>query len=110
MVGAVDTTWSMLIDTADHDYVRALPMSSRAARFKSCSPSGVSPTLSASRQEAILSGRRRRRRHARVAEDAGFKSAIGFDMGGTSTDVFTLEGELERVYETRSRAFEFERR
>ncbi|MDA7978872.1 MAG: hydantoinase B/oxoprolinase family protein [Pirellulales bacterium] len=37
---------------------------------------------------------------ARVAEAAGFKKAIGFDMGGTSTDVARYDGEFEREYET----------
>lgn len=31
---------------------------------------------------------------------AGFSKAIGFDMGGTSTDVSHYDGDLERVYET----------
>ncbi len=38
---------------------------------------------------------------ARVARDAGFPRAIGFDMGGTSTDVSLIDGrELERAFET----------
>ena len=36
---------------------------------------------------------------ARVAEGAGFPRAIGFDMGGTSTDVSRYDGQLDRVYE-----------
>ncbi len=31
---------------------------------------------------------------------AGFKRLIGFDMGGTSTDVTHYDGELERAFET----------
>ncbi len=31
---------------------------------------------------------------------AGFENIIGFDMGGTSTDVSHYNGDLERVYET----------
>ena len=31
---------------------------------------------------------------------AGFKKMIGFDMGGTSTDVSHYDGELERTFET----------
>ncbi len=31
---------------------------------------------------------------------AGFRRLIGFDMGGTSTDVTHFDGELERVFET----------
>jgi 5-oxoprolinase (ATP-hydrolysing) len=38
---------------------------------------------------------------ARVAASAGFDRAVGFDMGGTSTDVSLLEtGELQRSFET----------
>jgi 5-oxoprolinase (ATP-hydrolysing) len=37
---------------------------------------------------------------ARTARAAGFRKVIGFDMGGTSTDVSHFAGELERQYET----------
>ncbi|HYB12238.1 MAG TPA: hydantoinase/oxoprolinase family protein, partial [Myxococcota bacterium] len=38
---------------------------------------------------------------AHVARAAGFRAAIGFDMGGTSTDVsLVVDGEVERVFET----------
>ena len=37
---------------------------------------------------------------ARTAADAGFTKVIGFDMGGTSTDVSHFAGEFEREYET----------
>ena len=37
---------------------------------------------------------------ARTAEAAGFDKVIGFDMGGTSTDVSHYVGEFERQYET----------
>jgi 5-oxoprolinase (ATP-hydrolysing) len=37
--------------------------------------------------------------YAEVARQVGASSAIGFDMGGTSTDVSRYAGELERVYE-----------
>jgi 5-oxoprolinase (ATP-hydrolysing) len=36
---------------------------------------------------------------ADVAEKVGAKGVIGFDMGGTSTDVSRYEGEFDRVYE-----------
>jgi 5-oxoprolinase (ATP-hydrolysing) len=36
----------------------------------------------------------------RTAEAAGFDRLIGFDMGGTSTDVSHYAGELERTYES----------
>lgn len=37
---------------------------------------------------------------ARTAEAAGFSKIIGFDMGGTSTDVSHYDGEFERTLET----------
>jgi 5-oxoprolinase (ATP-hydrolysing) len=38
---------------------------------------------------------------ARVAAQAGFARAIGFDMGGTSTDVsLVMDGETDRAFET----------
>jgi 5-oxoprolinase (ATP-hydrolysing) len=37
---------------------------------------------------------------AHIAEQRGLGEVIGFDMGGTSTDVARYGGELERVYET----------
>lgn len=37
---------------------------------------------------------------ASVARGAGIDKAIGFDMGGTSTDVSRFDGEYERVYES----------
>ena len=37
---------------------------------------------------------------ARTAQQAGFRQVIGFDMGGTSTDVSHFAGEFERQYET----------
>ncbi len=41
---------------------------------------------------------------ARIAEQLELAKVIGFDMGGTSTDVLRYAGELERVYETRVRS------
>jgi 5-oxoprolinase (ATP-hydrolysing) len=38
--------------------------------------------------------------YARAAEAAGFHRAIGFDMGGTSTDVSRYDGRYELEYET----------
>ena len=37
---------------------------------------------------------------SRTAQKAGFEKVIGFDMGGTSTDVSHFAGEFEREYET----------
>lgn len=38
--------------------------------------------------------------YSRLAQEAGFDKAIGFDMGGTSTDVSAFDGEVERSYES----------
>jgi 5-oxoprolinase (ATP-hydrolysing) len=38
---------------------------------------------------------------SRVAKRAGFPKSIGFDMGGTSTDVSRFDGIFEREYETK---------
>jgi 5-oxoprolinase (ATP-hydrolysing) len=40
----------------------------------------------------------------RTAAMAGFDKIIGFDMGGTSTDVSHYDGEYERTFETWSPA------
>ena len=37
---------------------------------------------------------------AETAREAGFAHVIGFDMGGTSTDVARFDGTFERIYET----------
>src|SRR5262249_58158967 len=37
---------------------------------------------------------------AQTGRAAGFDRLIGFDMGGTSTDVSHFDGELERTFET----------
>jgi 5-oxoprolinase (ATP-hydrolysing) len=37
---------------------------------------------------------------AQTAREAGFRHVIGFDMGGTSTDVSHFDGEYERAFET----------
>ena len=55
-------------------------------------------------KDAILSGPGRRHRrhgaHRRARPRAGFDRVIGFDMGGTSTDVSHYAGEFERAFET----------
>ncbi len=39
--------------------------------------------------------------YSRIADAAGFNRAIGFDMGGTSTDVSRYDGHYEYEFETR---------
>src|SRR4029079_10054626 len=38
--------------------------------------------------------------YSRVAQRAGFEKSIGFDMGGTSTDVSRVDGRFELEFET----------
>ncbi len=58
-----------------------------AARFR-----GTASVLSGPAGGAVALGA--------IAERAGVKYAVGFDMGGTSTDVSRFDGELPRVFET----------
>ena len=37
---------------------------------------------------------------AETGREAGFGALLGFDMGGTSTDVSHYDGEYERAFET----------
>ncbi|NOY64457.1 MAG: 5-oxoprolinase, partial [Nitrospirae bacterium] len=41
-----------------------------------------------------------------ISKNMGLKGAIGFDMGGTSTDVCRFDGEIERVYEKKINSIE----
>jgi 5-oxoprolinase (ATP-hydrolysing) len=45
--------------------------------------------------------------YARIAMAAGFDRAIGFDMGGTSTDVSRFDGAFEYEFETRKAGVRF---
>ena len=76
--------------------------SCRRARSCSCSRTAASPTRAASRaRTAILSGPAGGIVGAvRTSAAAGFDRIIGFDMGGTSTDVSHYAGEFERAFET----------
>ena len=68
----------------------------------SCSPTAGWPTRARFRgKDAILSGPAGGIvGMARTAGAAGFDRVIGFDMGGTSTDVSHFAGEFERAFET----------
>ena len=62
---------------------------------------GLSPASRFRGRDAVLSGPAGGVVGAvETAAQAGFSAIIGFDMGGTSTDVCHFAGELERVYET----------
>jgi len=65
------------------------------------SSGGLSDALQFQGKDAILSGPAGGIvGMARTAEIAGFSKVIGFDMGGTSTDVSHYAGEFEREFET----------
>ena len=51
-------------------------------------------------RDSLRPGRRHRRHGADGRRRAGFDRVIGFDMGGTSTDVSHYAGEYERRFET----------
>ncbi len=44
---------------------------------------------------------------AAISDELGLRGAIGFDMGGTSTDVSRYDGEIERLYERSVAGVEF---
>jgi 5-oxoprolinase (ATP-hydrolysing) len=84
------------------DYVRGLLGELAGSHVRLMQSSGALVDASRFRgQNAILSGPAAGVvAAARVASHAGSARAIGFDMGGTSTDVSRWDAELERVYET----------
>ena len=51
-------------------------------------------------RDPVRTGRRRRRHGARAGARPASTHVIGFDMGGTSTDVSHFDGEYERAFET----------
>ena len=61
---------------------------------------GLTDAASFRGKDSILSAGLRHRRDGTHRRRAGFGRVIGFDMGGTSTDVSHYAGELERQYET----------
>ncbi len=65
------------------------------------SSGGLIPADSFSGKDSILSGPAGGVvGFSQVAEQVGFQKAIGFDMGGTSTDVSRFDGKFEYEYET----------
>lgn len=64
------------------------------------SSGGLAPPESFTGKEAVFSGPAGGViAVGRVAVEAGLRGAIGFDMGGTSTDVSRYDGRFEKVYE-----------
>ncbi|MFW6086307.1 MAG: hydantoinase/oxoprolinase family protein, partial [Myxococcota bacterium] len=84
------------------DYVRGLLAELPGSRLRIMQSSGGLTAAERFRgRDAILSGPAAGVvAAAHVAERTGQSQVIGFDMGGTSTDVSRFAGELERVYET----------
>ncbi len=78
--------------TAELDGVRVLFMQSNGGLTEAASFRGKDSILSGPAGGIVGM--------ARTAGAAGFDRVIGFDMGGTSTDVSHFAGEFERQYET----------
>lgn len=95
---AVDAYLTPLI----HRYVQALQAELPQSRLQIMQSSGdLADAASFRGKNAILSGPAAGVvAGAHVAQQAGFTRAIGFDMGGTSTDVTRFDGAFERTYET----------
>jgi len=77
----------------------ALPTGTRLQLMQS--NGGLADAQQFSGRDAILSGPAGGAvASARIAQQAGYSKAIGFDMGGTSTDVSRFDGRHEYTYET----------
>jgi 5-oxoprolinase (ATP-hydrolysing) len=105
IVGRGDTTTvDAYLTPLIRDYVRTLLAELPGSSLRIMQSSGgLTSALRFRGPDAILSGPAAGVvAYAHVAERAGEKKAIGFDMGGTSTDVSRFDGEFERVYETQT--------
>ncbi|MCK6545545.1 hydantoinase B/oxoprolinase family protein [Myxococcota bacterium] len=103
IVGRGDTTTvDAYLTPLIRDYVRTLVAELPGSTLRIMQSSGGLTAAEHFRgKNAILSGPAAGVvAYARIADDAGFTRAIGFDMGGTSTDVSRWDGRFERVYET----------
>ncbi|MCP4003319.1 MAG: 5-oxoprolinase [bacterium] len=103
MLGRGDTTCvDAYLTPLIRDYVRTLEAELPGSRLRIMQSSGgLTDTQRFRGPHAILSGPAGGVvAYAHVAREAGLAGAIGFDMGGTSTDVSRFDGEFERVYET----------
>lgn len=85
-----------------HDYLESIQKRLPEARLRVMTSGGaLVSTAGASGKDLVLSGPAGGVVGlAGVAREAGLKGAIGFDMGGTSTDVSRYDGEFEYEYET----------
>ncbi len=98
----VDAYLSPILSRYVGEVSRALDIQRTGARVMFMMSSGglTSATLFAGK-DAILSGPAGGVvAMARTGASAGFRRVIGFDMGGTSTDVAHFDGEFERAFET----------
>ena len=85
------------------EYLRQLQCSLPSSQIRLMTSAGGLVTAEAFRgHESVLSGPAGGVvGYAQAAKNVGFKQAIGFDMGGTSTDVSRFNGKFEFEYETR---------
>lgn len=103
MVGRGDTTVAdAYLTPLLRDYVRGLLAELPGSRLRVMQSSGGLTDAARFRgRDSVLSGPAAGVvAAAHVAEQAGASQVIGFDMGGTSTDVSRYAGELPRVYES----------
>jgi 5-oxoprolinase (ATP-hydrolysing) len=103
MVGRGDTTVvDAYLTPIIRDYVATLlgELPGSSLRIMQSS-GGLTDALRFRGRNAILSGPAAGVvAYAHIGREAGFDRTIGFDMGGTSTDVSAFDGDFERNYET----------
>jgi 5-oxoprolinase (ATP-hydrolysing) len=103
MVGRGDTTVvDAYLTPIIRDYVAALLSELPGSSLRIMQSSGgLTDALRFRGRNAILSGPAAGVvAYAHIGRETGADRTIGFDMGGTSTDVSAFDGEFERDYET----------
>ncbi|MCB1169805.1 MAG: hydantoinase B/oxoprolinase family protein [Leptospiraceae bacterium] len=105
MPGAVARGDTTLVDAAlgpmIQDYSRKLQAGAGGRLHFMGSAGALIEASEFSGKDSLLSGPAGGvRAVARLCSKLGIERAVGFDMGGTSTDVFTFEGELQRLEST----------
>ena len=96
----VDAYLSPILHRYVDQVARELPAGTRLQFMRS--NGGLTPARTFQGKDSILSGPAGGIvGMARTSQRAGFDRVIGFDMGGTSTDVSHFAGEFERVFDAR---------
>ncbi|MCB1139966.1 MAG: hydantoinase B/oxoprolinase family protein, partial [Leptospiraceae bacterium] len=105
MPGAVARGDTTLVDAAlgpmIQDYSQRLQVAIGGDLHFMGSAGALIPASAFSGKDSLLSGPAGGLRAvAQLCKKLGIERAVGFDMGGTSTDVFTFDGELQRLEST----------